>query len=70
MGVADCDNMLMLLGVSEQLTRRQRDVVVPLVIQGFSGKQELSIRWGWRNGVSMNGGMGYRCGSAMQEMRL
>ncbi len=37
MGVEGCDNVLMLLGVSEQLTRKQRDVVTPLVIQGFAG---------------------------------
>lgn len=35
MGVSDCDNMLMLLGVSNRLTQRQRDVVTPLVIKGF-----------------------------------
>ena len=38
MGVSDCDNMLMLLGVSNRLTQRQRDVVTPLVIKGFGGK--------------------------------
>ena len=37
MGVSECDNMLMLLGVSEQLTNSQRKVVTPLVIQGFNG---------------------------------
>ena len=45
MGVADCDNMLMLLGVSEKLTRRQRDVVTPMVIQGFIGKQIRTWFW-------------------------
>lgn len=39
MGVPDCDNMLMLLGVSEKLTKREKDVVTPLVIQGFNGRQ-------------------------------
>ena len=38
MGVSECDNMLMLLGVSNQLTRKQRDVVTPLVINGFAGR--------------------------------
>ena len=37
MGVEHCDNMLMLLGVSEVLTKRQREVITPLVIQGFNG---------------------------------
>ena len=41
MGVSDCDNMLMLLGVSNRLTQRQRDVVTPLVIKGFGGKHGL-----------------------------
>ena len=39
MGVEHCDNVLMLLGVSEMLNRKQRDVVTPLVIQGFNGIQ-------------------------------
>ena len=37
MGVSECDNMLMLLGISDKFTRRQKDVVTPLMIQGFSG---------------------------------
>ena len=37
MGVSECDNMLMLLGVSEQLKPKERQVVTPLVIQGFTG---------------------------------
>jgi len=36
MGVSECDNMLMLLGVSEQLKPKERQVVTPLVIQGFT----------------------------------
>lgn len=36
MGVSECDNMLMLLGVSNRLTQKQRDIVTPLVIKGFS----------------------------------
>jgi len=35
MGVVDCDNMLMLLGVSTRLSEKERDVVIPLVIKGF-----------------------------------
>ena len=37
MGVTDCDNMLMLLGLSEKLTKSERDIVTPLVIKGFNG---------------------------------
>lgn len=49
MGVSECDNMLMLLGVSQKLTRKQRDVVTPLIIQGFSDLCEEA-------GTSCNGG--------------
>lgn len=35
MGVTDCDNMLMLLGVSTKMTEKERDVVVPLLMRGF-----------------------------------
>jgi len=35
MGVTECDNMLMLLGISNKVTAKERDVVVPLMLQGF-----------------------------------
>lgn len=35
MGVTECDNMLMLLGVSTKMTEKERDVVVPLMMRGF-----------------------------------
>jgi len=35
MGVTECDNMLMILGVSSKLTDKERDVVVPLIMRGF-----------------------------------
>ena len=35
MGVTECDNMLMLLGVSTKMTEKERDVVIPLMIRGF-----------------------------------
>lgn len=35
MGVIDCDNMLMLLGVSTKMTEKERDVVMPLLMRGF-----------------------------------
>jgi len=44
MGVSECDNMLMLLGVSVKMTRRQRDVVTPMMIQGFIGKARYVSR--------------------------
>lgn len=36
MGVTECDNMLMLIGVSKQLSEKERNVVVPLIMRGFS----------------------------------
>ena len=35
MGVTDCDNMLMLLGVSNKMTETERDIVVPMMMRGF-----------------------------------
>lgn len=35
MGVIECDNMLMLLGVSSKFSDTERDVVIPLMIRGF-----------------------------------
>lgn len=35
MGVTECDNMLMLLAVSNKMTENERDIVVPLMIRGF-----------------------------------
>lgn len=35
MGVTECDNMLMLLGISTKMTEKERDVVIPLIIKGF-----------------------------------
>ena len=40
MGVTVCDNMLMLLGVSSRLTQKERDVVVPLIMNGFKDLAE------------------------------
>lgn len=40
MGVTDCDNMLMLLGVSSKFTEKERDTIVPLIIQGFKEKAQ------------------------------
>ena len=35
MGVTECDNMLMLCGVSTKMTEKERDVVMPLMMRGF-----------------------------------
>ena len=35
MGVTECDNMLMLLAISQKMSEKERDVVVPLMIRGF-----------------------------------
>lgn len=49
MGVTECDNMLMLLGVSSKLSEKERDVIVPLMIQGFKDCAEEA-------GTSVQGG--------------
>ena len=49
MGVTECDNMLMLLGVSNQMTLHERQVVTPLVIEGFNDLAREA-------GTSVNGG--------------
>jgi len=49
MGVTDCDNMLMLLGVSNKMTEKERDVVMPLIIRGFKDLAEEA-------GTCVNGG--------------
>ena len=35
MGVTECDNMLMLLSVSNKMNEKDRDLVIPRMIQGF-----------------------------------
>jgi len=35
MGVMECDNMLMLLGVSSRMSDKEREVVLPLMMRGF-----------------------------------
>ncbi|KFD58509.1 hypothetical protein M513_00735 [Trichuris suis] len=35
MGVTSCDNMLMLLSVSNKMSEKERDVVTPLMMKGF-----------------------------------
>ena len=35
MGVYECDNMLMLLSVSNKMSDKERDIITPLMIEGF-----------------------------------
>lgn len=35
MGVTECDNVLMTLGVSQKMSEKERDTVVPLLLKGF-----------------------------------
>lgn len=49
MGVSQCDNMLMLLGVSESFSYNERQIVTPMMIQGFSDQCEEA-------GTTVNGG--------------
>lgn len=35
MGVVNCHNMLMLLALSKEMTEKERDVVIPLLMKGF-----------------------------------
>ncbi|CAI2351414.1 unnamed protein product [Caenorhabditis sp. 36 PRJEB53466] len=49
MGVSECDNMLMLLGVAIDLDESQRDIIVRLFIQGFkdaADEADTKIRGG------------------------
>lgn len=49
MGVSDCDNMLMLLGVSTDMSAKEREVVTSLMIKGFNDLAKEA-------GTSVNGG--------------
>ncbi|PIO66013.1 hypothetical protein TELCIR_12285 [Teladorsagia circumcincta] len=35
MGIVDCDNMLMLLGVAVELSEKERDIIISMFIRGF-----------------------------------
>ncbi|CAI4232910.1 unnamed protein product [Auanema sp. JU1783] len=54
MGVYNCDNMLMLLGVSTDLSEEHRDIVVSQFIQGFKDNAELAE-------TKVRGGQTVRC---------
>ena len=49
MGVQDVDNMLLLLGLSRDLSNDQRKIVVPLILEGFRDLAKEA-------GVAINGG--------------
>ncbi|XP_040297968.1 selenide, water dikinase 2-like isoform X1 [Bufo bufo] len=49
MGITECDNMLMLLSVSQKMTEEEREKVTPLMIQGFKDAAE-------EGGTSVTGG--------------
>lgn len=49
MGVTECDNMLMLLGIPQKMSEKERDVVVPLLMRGFKDAADEA-------GTSVNGG--------------
>lgn len=34
-GVTDCDNMLMLLGVPQKMSEKEREIIIPIIIRGF-----------------------------------
>ena len=41
MGAVEVDNMLMLLSTSNKMTEKERDTIMPLVLQGFKVKENL-----------------------------
>ena len=50
MGVTECDNMLMLLSVSNKLNEKERDIIIPRMIQGFKDLAQEA-------GTTVNGGI-------------
>jgi hypothetical protein len=40
MGAVEVDNMLMLLSTSNKMTEKERDIIMPLVLQGFKVKKK------------------------------
>ncbi|XP_025897904.1 selenide, water dikinase 2-like, partial [Nothoprocta perdicaria] len=49
MGITECDNLLMLLSVSQAMSPEERDAVVPLLVRGFRDAAE-------EGGTSVTGG--------------
>jgi len=44
MGVIEVDNMLMLLSTSNKMTEKERDTIMPLILQGFKVIERLLDR--------------------------
>ncbi|KAK9407658.1 selenide water dikinase 2-like [Crotalus adamanteus] len=49
MGITECDNMLMLLSISQKMTEEEREKIMPLIIKGFRDAAE-------DGGTSVTGG--------------
>ncbi|XP_078520652.1 selenide, water dikinase 2-like [Lissotriton helveticus] len=49
MGITECDNMLMLLSVSQKMSEEERDKIMPLMVKGFRDAAE-------EGGTSVTGG--------------
>jgi len=43
MGAVEVDNMLMLLSTSNKMTEKERDTIMPLVLQGFKVNKKNSF---------------------------
>ncbi|CAJ0935871.1 unnamed protein product, partial [Mesorhabditis belari] len=54
MGVSECDNMLMLLGVAVDLADKERDIIIGQFMQGFKDNADLA-------GTKVRGGQTVRC---------
>ncbi|VDK83976.1 unnamed protein product, partial [Cylicostephanus goldi] len=54
MGVVNCDNMLMLLGVAVDLDEQERNVIVRMFIEGFKDAADAA-------GTKVRGGQTVRC---------
>ncbi len=49
MGVTECDNMLMLIGVSTKMTEKERDIVMPLMMRGFKVLYNCNVFYNCNN---------------------
>ena len=41
MGAVEVDNMLMLLSTSNKMTEKERDTIMPLILQGFKVEKKI-----------------------------
>ena len=44
MGATEIDNMLMLLSVSDKMSEKERDIIMPLIIEGFKVRENFSLK--------------------------